>query len=451
MCIDFKRFCRLLPALLLAALPAAALADGSVDSTTILRIEEDNHAGFQSKTLAPLTEFLGLDADQLGDGRLSVHLYGWGRVSLADRYDPVDGGDSSVGGALNYGFLQYRFDHANARARAGRFFISEGIVNEQVDGGSFKTDLPYGFGVSAFGGATVHTVKILGADTDGKGDAIAGGRVNYRKGGLLELGFSGVYETDAPTVSSNNFLPGTFGSHRLIGGDIWLRPFQMVQVSGHTSYNTETKGIAEHSYLVQAFPVSKLTLAASYDEQRDRSFFYSSLLFADMLRNLNQNSKAIGGMATYSLTDNVDVTADYKNYKRDVGRAERFGGEVRGNFLKNTLRTGVDYHYLRASENFAVVPVDGASGSYHAARGYVMHDTKGYFASLDLIGYFFKTRIENRNNAWETVAGLGYHLTPDLSLSGDLSYGQNPQYNDELKGLVRLTYNVKFADKGDKK
>ena len=58
--------------------------------------------------------------------------------------------------------------------------------------------------------------------------------------------------------------------------------------------------------------------------------------------------------------------------------------------------------------------------------------------------------MENRSNAWEAQGSLGYHLTKDLALSGDLSYGQNPQYKDETKGLVRLTYNMTTGKGGAK-
>jgi hypothetical protein len=439
-----KVFCRLLPALFLAALPAAVHAETSVDSTSILRFQQDSGAGSMDRSLVPITQFLGADFEKLGDGKLSAHLYGWGRLDLADHKGGIDAENRTVDGSLSYGYLQYRFDNANARARAGRIFVTEGIINEQVDGVSARTDLPYGFGVSGFGGANVHTASIPGAGTDGKGDGIFGGRVNYRKSGLLELGFSGIYESKAPApnVIPAGTVSGSYGDHRLLGADIWLNPLAMVQLSGHSSYNTETEKFAEHSYLVQVTPRKDLVLSANFDEHHDRDYFYSSILFSNMIKNLSQESRVIGGSATYTINKNTDLSGDYKNYKRDLGKADRFGGELRGNFLDNTLRTGISYHYLRASSDFAIVPADTASGSFHEARCYAMHDTKSYFASVDLIDYIFKKPVENRDSAWEALGSLGYHLTPDLAISGDLSYGQNPQYNDEVKGLIRLTYNM---------
>ena len=447
--------CRLLPAILLAALPAAVSAETSVDATTIVRVQQEAQSpSLGGKTFVPITQFLGADFDKLGDGNLSVHLLGWGQLDFTDDRRTVDDKERRTQGSLTYGYLQYRFNQANARARAGRFFVNEGIVNEQVDGVSFRTDLPYGFGVSAFGGAPVHTVDIPGAGTDGKGDGIFGGRVNYRLGGKLELGISGVYESRVPELR-NNPAPtvplgfpagsfgelGSFGSHRQVGADVYFSPINMLQLSGHSTYNTETKKLAEHTYLLQVTPIKNLTLAGSYDYHRDRDYFYSSILFSDMLRTIGQESRVLGASATYAYRQ-LELSGDFKDYQRDIGKAERFGGELRGYFADNTVRSGLSYHYLRASSDFAIVPIATASGSFHEARAWAMRDTKSYFAAIDLIDYIFRKPVEGKDNAWEATGSLGYHLTPAFALSGDVSYGQNPQFDDEVKGLIRLTYNM---------
>src|SRR6185369_7752983 len=131
-----KTLYRLLPALWLLALPAAALAESpqiTLDANTLVRFQEEAHTGFQDRLLVPATQFLGVDLEKLGDGNLSGHLYGWGRLDLAD--DSLHGtAKGKTEGSLTYGYLQYRFGAANAQARAGRIFVHEGIVNEQVDG-----------------------------------------------------------------------------------------------------------------------------------------------------------------------------------------------------------------------------------------------------------------------------------------------------------------------------
>jgi hypothetical protein len=438
-----KTCCTLLCAALLAVTSTGVqAADVTVDSSTLLGIAARDVSGASKQTLLPATQFLGLTADKLADGNLSLHFYGWGRADLADKSFNNDQED----GSLTYGYLQYRFNQANANIRAGRFFVREGIVNEQVDGVSARTDLPMGFGLSAFGGATVHTAHLSGESSDGKGDGIFGGRANYRYKGLLELGASAAYESKAPALLTHTI------NHRLLGGDIWFTPHKMVEVIGHSSYNSETKRIAEHSYLLNLKPVQDLVLSGEFNEIHSLSYFGASGLFASPQMasyNPDENSRSLGGSASYQITKAVGLVADYKHYTRDIGNADRYGATAKLSLLNNELRSGIGYHYLRASSGFAISGTPSAS--YHEMRWYIMHDTKTYFASLDALCYLFKEKILNEKAAWEVAASLGYHFTPALALSGDISYGRNPDFTEETKGLVRLTYAMTFEGKGGKK
>ncbi len=437
-----KICCRLICSASLLAFPlAAAAADISVDSSTILRFESRDIAGAKKQTLLPATQFLGLDVDKLADGNLSLHFYGWGRADLVDKSYNND----NLGGAFTYGYLQYRFKEANADVRAGRLFVREGIVNEQLDGVSAHTELPLGFGLSAFGGATVHTKHLYGESSDGKGDYIYGGRANYRYKGMLELGVSGLYEGKAPTLA--NYANG---NHRLLGGDVWFNPHKMVEIMGHTSYNPETEGVAEHTYLVNIKPIQHLALSGEFNEHRERSYLYAWTMFSAAALNPSEKSRSIGGSASYEITKNIELSADYKHYTREIGNADRYGAEARLKFLDNSVRGGLGYHYLRASQGFDISGNPG-SASYHELRGYAMHDTKNYFAALDALAYIFKEKVHNEKSAWEGTFSLGYHITPALALSGDISYGRNPEFIEETKGLLRLTYNMTFDGKGGKK
>ena len=447
-----KTSARLIPACFLLALPGAALsAEISVDATSIVRFEQRADQGVTKKDSIPATQFLGLDAAKLADGNLSLHVYGWGRADLADKSYNNDQFD----GRLTYGYLQYRFKAANADVRAGRFFVHEGIVNEQIDGVSFRTDLPLGFGFSAFGGANVHTQNLYNENSDGKGDGNFGGRLNYRYRGVLELGVSGQYETDAPVLTST-LDDGvthryTNGNHRLVGGDVWFSPYKAVELMGHTSYNTVTKGIAENSYLMNVKPLQHLVLTGEYNQQHEWNYFYTWVSFYRTLdlNNSNNRSSSIGGSTSYEFTKAFEVSADYKHYTRETGNADRYGGDIKLSFLDNSVRSGLGYHYLRAGKEFAIGT--SPSASYHALRAYVMHDTKTYFAAVDVLDYIFKDKVYDERSAWEAMASLGYHLTPALAVSGDFSYGRNPQFTEEIKGLVRLTYNMTFDSKGGKK
>ena len=119
-------------------------------------------------------------------------------------------------------------------------------------------------------------------------------------------------------------------------------------------------------------------------------------------------------------------------------------------FLNNSVRSGLGYHYLRAGKKFAI-PASYQRFSITTCVAYAMHDTKTYFAAVDVIDYIFKDKVYNEKAAWEAIASLGYHITPELAVSGDVSYGRNPQFTEEMKGLVRLTYNMTYDSKGGMK
>jgi hypothetical protein len=172
-------------------------------------------------------------------------------------------------------------------------------------------------------------------------------------------------------------------------------------------------------------------------------------MFSAAVLNPNNKSSSIGVRASYEVNNNLDVAADYKRYTRELGSADRFGGDARVKYLDNSVRGGIAYHYLNAGEGFSIGT--NPSASYHELRWYAMHDTKGYFAAIDILGDYFKEKIYGKNSAWEATASLGYHITSALALSGDISYGRNPQFAEEAKALIRLTNNMTFTDFGGKK
>jgi len=422
-------------------IPSTILAaEISVDSNTIIRIEKRAVSGGGKQDIIPATEFLGLDATKLGDGNLSLHIAGWGRDDLGDKsYN-----DSNTAANLTYGYLLYQINKDAADIRACRFFVHEGIINEQVDGLSARTNLPYGFAISAFGGATVHTYNLYGESTDGKGDTIAGGRFSYKYKKFLELGVSAVYESPAPKLVQH-----VNGSNSRVGADIWLSPYRSIELIGHSTYNTITNQVAEHRYMLNVRPMNDLVISGQYNDQREQSLLYSWAMFSGAAINRGDKATTTGVATTYNLTKAAELTLDYNHYKREVGSADRYGGDLRVSCLNNTVKSGIGYHYLDAGQAFAITGT--TAGSYQNLRAFVMHDTKGYFAAIEGVGYFFKERVNNEKNAIEGSMSLGYHLTPALALSGDISYGQNPEFKDETKGLVRLTYNMTFDSIGGKK
>jgi hypothetical protein len=422
-------------AIALLCLPSLALAvDFSGNSFTIFRFEQQDIPGFNKKTLVPATEFLRLDADKLGSDNLSFHLYGWGRADLADH--STNEGDTDAD--LSYGYLEYRFPKADGQIKGGRFFVYEGVAAEQVDGVSARVDLSAGFTMSVFGGAPVK----LDRDTRSKGDYIFGGRMSWRLPGILEIGASGLHE-GAVKLGEN----GPRDDRQMVGGDIWLRPCKVVELSGHTFYNATTEGIAEHSYILAITPVKSLTINGSYNDIRFRDNFAFSNLRSLFNPDSGDKVKSYGGSVTWAIAKQFEVTGDYKRYNRDdLGNSNRYGGEIRLLLAGNKSRSGVSYHRLDVPDS-----MESLYPSFHEARAYTMYDSGKYIASIDGIADFYDEKIYDERTAYEVIASIGYRITPSLALSGDLSYGQNPYNSDDLRGVVRLSYDFTFASKGVKK
>jgi hypothetical protein len=415
--------------------------DLGVNGTTIVRFEQQSVPGFSKTSIVPATQFLGIDAEKLGGENLSFHFYGWGRTDLDQRST----NEKSPDGDLSYGYLQYRFPLADGAIRAGRFFLYEGVAAEQIDGVYARADLAKGFTLSAYGGVPV----ILDRDQKSKGDYIAGGRMSYRVAGILEVGVSGLQEGG---VLLDKFT-GATSDRQLVGGDIWLSPHRMIELSGRSTYNAAFGGIAEHSYLLTFRPAAPLTLSGEYNENHLK-YYYTftntlSSVFNPVTGRTNSSLfdftsgdvfKSYGAMATYVIAKPLEISADYRHYKRDsIGNSDRFGGELRLTLLDNRFRAGASYHRL-----------DAASGvnSFHEMRGYVLMDWSKVVASVDAIDHIYDDSIYGRKSAYEVQGSLGFRITANVALSGDVSYGQNPQNTEEVKGLVRLTFNYNTASKG---
>ncbi len=452
-------FC-LMPTLALAA------AEYSVDSATYLRFQQYAAPGFDKKFQAPATQYLTIDATKIGVDGLSLHFYGWGDAVMGSTLPNED----RYNGNLTYFYLDYRLPSNNAQVKAGRLFVFDGLANEQIDGVSFRTDLPLGLTLSAFGGApskldyekqtsvTIAGTPVKFYESGNKGDTIVGGRVSSRMAGILELGVSTLYEGGIRTVISNGALvsgnegfiaPGSLRSYRqLVGGDIWLSPFKMVDLNGHTFYDLASSGIAENSYLLTVRPMEKLSVNGEYTDQSPKNYFAASNLPSLFNPTINDKMRRYGATVTLAATKAVELSVDYRRYNREnKGNSNRCGFDVRGTFVENKVRTGFSYHRVTGADVAPVASITPAT-RYNELRGYAMYDTHTYVAAFDGIAQLYNQNINGRKSAFELLTSLGYHVTPQLLVSGDISYGQNPDYNDEVKGLLKVVYNFTNEVKG---
>lgn len=451
---------------LLATLVSAAgwAQEVNVYSTTMAQMWKQETPGFDKATYTPATQFLGIDATKLGSDALSLHLFGWGLTDLADQSNP----NGKSGGYLTYGYLQYQFPQANAELKAGRFMINQGGGIEHVDGVSARADLRGGFTISAFGGRPVRFTSVL--DPDAKNDYefqrdfIFGTRLGYRIPKVGEIGIS--YLQDGSTAAKDLPIPSPVDySRKQLGFDIKLAPAASVDFSGRTLFDIAShpdtpslekpSKIAEHDYNLAVKLSNSVSVTGAYTERNFFAYFAGSNLKSLFNQDEKGKFRAVGGSVIVGSAASVEVVADFRRTHRDsYGDANRFGADVRWNLSSQKLMTGFGYHKVSADD----APVKDTVGplyglSHGELRAWTMIQKGLLSASLDGIFYNFddKTNLNlgGQSSIYQIVGSLGYQATPNLKVSGDLSYGDDALFKKQVMGLLRVEY--RFTSKGGRK
>lgn len=459
-------------ALLATLLSAGAWGqDVTVYGTTMAQMWKAETPGFEKATFNPLTQYLGIDASNLGTERLSLHLFGWGRADLGEQsaYYGMNGGKTN--GDLAFGYLQYRLPYANAEIKAGRFTATSTSGIEQVDGVSARADLKGGFTVSAFAGQPVLYRNPLrtGAeknDYEFQRNWIAGARIGLRIAKVGEFGLS--YLQDGQNAAKDLPIPSAVDyTRRHMGLDLRIAPHAAVDFSGRTVFDVakhpdtpagaeSPSNIAEHDYTLAVKFMDSLGMAATYTERNYRAYFAGTNLHSLFNQQEKGKFNAMGASLTWGSAASLQLVADFRQTKREAyGDATRVGADLRWAISGLKLATGLGYHKVSADD----MAMKGGSVlygySHSEIRAWVMHQKGKLSASLDGIFYTFDDQdnpnLNGKSSLYEVVGSLGYQATPSVKISGDLSFGANPEVKKEVRGLLRAEYRFGGAAKGGKK
>jgi hypothetical protein len=417
----------LLPLLLAGTSRAAEL---SVSSNTYLRYYEKEFADGSKNTYAPLYEYLSADAMNLGGTPIAFHFYGWGRVDLSDPSGSTSGKES---GDLGSAYFEYLAPKGNAQMKLGRFFLTEGVAMETLDGAFFKVKSPIGFGISGYGGAPVEH-SIL--DNTDAGGSLYGGRVFYSRPGVTEIGVSYLKEKG----------PFEGKDRELYGGDLWLRLFGPVELTAQTSYNQATKGMASQRYALRVIPGSRFDISAGYEAYSYKDLFQTTLnpAFAPPSIDNTDKVKTIFGVMDWEVASGFTLELVAKNIKHDN---ENPGNANRG-------EAGIRYAFNEKKDVFglsaAAVNADRDENSYQEFRGFITWTPSKLRMTLDAMTQQYKKEIDGKKNAYQVVATAGYKVSPSFALSGDLTYTESPNYQQDYAGLLRATLELGSATGGKK-
>jgi hypothetical protein len=432
-------------ALLAACIGSTALplrpvsaAEATFASTTYLRSYQRPDPSGGKDRYVPLYEYLSGDATRLsGDLPLAFHFAGWGRLDLA-----TETGSGRTGGDFDAAYLDYRHPNGNGEARLGRFFLTEGVASDTIDGVFVKATTAPGFGGALFAGKPVEQ----GGGAIRTGRSIYGGRAFFAASGFAEIGASFLKEKgDFPKVD------GGVDDRTLAGGDLWLRPGGPIEFNGQASYNLSTKGFANQRYTVRLKPGGGMDVLAGYESYDYRDLFMSALnpAFHASVAGFDNNDKVKVTFVTidWEFVKGLVFEAGLKNMKHaaaDPGTGNR--GEAGLRWAFNDKKDSV-------GASASVMTADRDENEYSAYRLYGMWSPGDLRLALDLLMQRYKVAFADnpgRKDAAQAVASAGYQLRPDLKVSGDVTWSKSPRLNDDYAGLLKVAYNFGLAAGGGK-
>ena len=396
-------------------------ADIQVKSDTIFRLFERDTNTDEDELVLPGYEYLQIDAGELEDNGLSFHLYGWGRADFADN----DYYEDQTAGELLYGYLEYRLEANDVNAKLGRFQLFEGVANDAIDGLYLGGDIGDYFDLSLYGGQP----WALESEQGRSGDSIFGGRLAHHLGTYYEVGVS-YKSTDNDNETAEEML----------GVDMSVFMPANISFYGFSKYNKETEGWAEHSYEMRV-PVGNVLFKPYYQHFSYEDYFDIGANAVNPFRWLAQSGEKL---TTYGL-----------DALWQLDEAWTLGGKVK--FF--------DYDELDSAETYSIlaswhgdnltqygVEIGHTASDDTAGNDYTLVRLYGYcdamagrfwvdFFSADMVLVYYDKEIYGEDSSLFVSLAAGKRFLDDalsITLSGD--YSQDPYFDDDLRGMVNMSY-----------
>ena len=411
--------------LLLAASQATAETVVTGQSDTILRIGRNS----ENKFVSPAYEYLrlGIMSTDAKGGMLSANFGGWGRFDPEGR---MNDGNGKFDSDFQYGYISYQAAKNNLVATVGRQFVTEGVASDRLDGIYLRSDIGSGFAASAYAGNTVVT------EPDHKvGSVIFGGRVSHTLPKYYTLGLSALRSSGDAGATREEF-----------GADIWLHPAKVVDITGRSTYNLEKSDWMEHTYVVSLIPTDMFRISADFSRINYKYYFSDTqtsnvFKFGGGVINPNEELTSVGATVSAALNKNFTVSADYKHYEYEIADASDYYGGKLTYSKPDSYSAGASVHRMQGSEKRL---------RYAEYRMYASKQIENLSLSLDLMDVHYDQAINDVRDAFTASAAVGYRFSPSLKLAADVDYSSNPDYYNEVRTLVKLTYafDMKYAGEG---
>ncbi len=365
-------------------------------------------------------EYLDFAVQDIGADTVSFHTGGWLRQDFqTEEYDTRSNSD------LQFSYLSFKSKTDNTVVNLGRVMVFEGVAAERVDGIYARTDLAAGFGMSAFGGIPVETnINISG------NNVIYGARLFNQMGNIYNIGISALEEEK----DSQSY-------RKEAGIDLSVHPIDKVDITGRSSYNDITDGWMENTYVLSLGPFANMRFdtTASWINYDDYFFRVTTSALSTTLGLLPQGEKVrkLGEAASYQVTDNVSIIADYKNFDYLIeGDANYYGAMVKYS-VSGSGGAGLGYHSMNG---------DTDRLRYNEYRVYGFKKLGKVNLTADVLDLVYESPINGVKDSFSGTLAAEYDLTDAWKLGADVEYSHNPDFNRDIQTFVKLIYH--FGAKG---
>jgi hypothetical protein len=267
-------------------------------------------------------------------------------------------------------------------------------------------------------------------ESDGRSsDTLYGARISQGRGGLYRIGASYLNEENAGSASREE-----------AGADIFFAPLPLVEVTGSSLYNAIAKEWARHDYRLALGPfVQRVRLTATWASTDYRYYFQSAVhpAFLPEDPTAEERLDRIGGRLEIALGRGFTVAGEYTSYTYDIaGAANAYGGGLA--WAGSRITAGGDYRQVHGEE--AENRYQEFSANAAVPLGPVLVSANAEYLS-------YEEEINGKKNAMTGKLGLTYAASRAFELSASVEYGQTPDYDHEVKGLLAVLWRYEASMK----
>jgi hypothetical protein len=387
-----------------------ATVDGSV--TTLLAGHADPRDG-RIYTVVPAYALLDVLADLHAPfvEDLRIKLSGWGNAMLGD--PSWNANDGRATGDLDLGYAEGKLLHRRVTIRLGRQLLVGGAARTtQMDGASATLQLWRGIGVTGYGGAPV--TPRFGTS---RGDALAGGRLFWRRSYNTEVGASFIHVLGEGRVARQDAAL-----------DARWAPLRGLTLTGYGLFSLRELRLAEASAAASWQPIPMLQIAADYRRTAPDLFVPLTSIFSVFSQETRDE---VGGSVWARPAARLRLDGDYHFIVDEAGFGHRGGG--RAQLVAGPATLGAEARVVRLPQN-----------GYVQLRAYGMERLDAWLFTLDADTYLLEQPIHGQTVSVTAAATVGWDFKPGWRAVVTGIADVTPLVERRFECLAKLVYNHTF-------